>query len=106
MTTKKTTTLLTANGNRRWSWFSGHRVPPTPTTSLPPITIHLRTIGREHSGKTAIKVGYARGPLRGAQPSGLELTAADPKVLAKWLDEWIEAFERMTDEPLPATLAA
>jgi hypothetical protein len=68
------------------------------------VTVRQETIGREHSGKTALKVSYYKGPLQGAQASGLELTAADPRVMSRWMLDALETYRDLTRHGLLSTL--
>jgi hypothetical protein len=56
-----------------FDWLFGAPEKPHPPARgrLIPAMVRLETIGREHSGKTANKVCFYKGPLQGAQASGL-----------------------------------
>jgi hypothetical protein len=88
------------------SWFSGTTKRPPQPVMLPgdPTSILMEMIGREHSGKTALKTCYYKGPLAGPQASGLELAAADPRVMARWMIEAIETYRDLTGRGLVSTL--
>jgi len=64
----------------------------------------MELIGREHSGKTALKVCYLRGPLSGPQASGLELAAGDPRQMTRWMIDSLETYRDLTAHGLPSTL--
>jgi hypothetical protein len=79
----------------------------SPTITPPePIPINIEPFGREHSGKTTLLSCLHRGPLLGAQSSGLELTASDPRQLNQWLREAIERYRDLQDRGLVSTPAA
>jgi hypothetical protein len=68
------------------------------------VTVRLETIGREHCGKTAKKVCFFKGPLQGAQASGLELTADDPRRMSRWMQDSLEIYRSLQGRGLLATL--
>lgn len=98
-------TPTTGNGSR--SWFTrGTKQPSTIPAEKPNplVTILMEMIGREHSGKTAIKTCYYKGPLAGPQASGLELAAADPRVMTGWMIDSLETYRDLTGRGLVSTL--
>jgi hypothetical protein len=93
------------NTPRGLNWlFGGGRRGPTRPVEPVPLAIWLETIGREHSGKSALKVAYFKGPLQGAQPSGLELTAAEPTVMAEWIRDALQMYRELSRRGLVTTL--
>jgi hypothetical protein len=90
-----------------WSWLSNGQGRPHGRTNGPLVTLRLEPFGREHCGKTAVQSCLSRGPLLGAQDSGLELTAADPRVLNQWVRQALERYRDLqvrglTSTPTPA----
>jgi hypothetical protein len=89
------------------NWLFGTTKPPpappvAPKSSL--TTVRLEMIGREHSGKTALKTCYYTGPLAGPQPSGLELAAADPRVMTRWMIDALETYRDLNGRGLASTI--
>jgi hypothetical protein len=92
-------------GGTSRSWFLGRSQPPAvPEKPTPLATVPIEMIGREHSGKTALKICYYKGPLAGPQPSGLELAAADPRVMTQWMIDALETYRDLTGRGLVSTL--
>jgi len=90
-----------------WSWLRNGQGRPNGRTNSPLVNIRLEPFGREHCGKTAVQSCLSRGPLLGAQDSGLELTAADPRVLNQWVRQAMERYRDLqvrglTSTPTPA----
>jgi hypothetical protein len=90
-----------------WSWLRNSPSRPNDLPINPLLTLRLEPFGREHCGKTALQSCLSRGPLLGAQDSGLELTAADPRVLNQWVRQALERYRDLqvrglTSTPTPA----
>ena len=68
------------------------------------VTVMMESIGREHSGKTALRTCYYAGPLAGPQASGLELAAADPRVMTGWMLDALETYRQLNDRGLTSTI--
>ncbi len=90
-----------------WSWLRNGQGRTNGRTSGPLVNLRLEPFGREHCGKTAVQSCLSRGPLLGAQDSGLEMTAADPRVLNQWVRQALERYRDLqvrglTSTPTPA----
>jgi hypothetical protein len=86
-------------------WLFGTPEKPATLCNRPvPVTVRLETIGREHSGKTAKKVCFYKGPLQGAIASGLELTADDPRHMSRWMQDALEIYRSLQGRGLLTTL--
>ncbi|MBA4063627.1 MAG: hypothetical protein C0501_07925 [Isosphaera sp.] len=92
--------------NRLREWIFGTtRAPHAPPDKLDDLAeVRLELIGREHSGKTALRVCYCKGPLAGPQLSGLELAAADPRVMTRRMVEALETYRDLNRGGLPSTI--
>jgi hypothetical protein len=92
----------TATPNGVWGWLLGKpRAADRPAAPAPPIRIE--PFGREHCGKTALESSLFCGPLCGAQASGLELTASDPRVYNHWLRQSLERYRDLQQRGLAST---
>lgn len=101
----KNNALPAANHSRFWFPSGGKQPTATPVEKTPSMAnVLLEMIGREHSGKTALKTCYYKGPLAGPQASGLELAAADPRVMTRWMIEALETYRDLTGRGLVSTL--
>jgi hypothetical protein len=96
-----TTTPARAGG--LWGLLRNGPAPENARRRDPLQLLRLEPFGREHGGKTALRSCLSRGPLLGAQNSGLELTAADPRVLNQWMREAIERFRDLQVRGLTTT---
>jgi hypothetical protein len=90
-----------------WNWLRTTPGRPGELPGSPLVTLRLEPFCREHGGKTALQSCLSRGPLLGAQDSGLELTAADPRVLNQWVRQALERYRDLqvrglTSTPTPA----
>jgi hypothetical protein len=70
----------------------------------PQPTVRLELIGREHAGKTALYTAFMKGPLKGTQPSGLQLGAKDPRVMTQWVHKALQAYQDLGQRGLLSTL--
>jgi len=70
----------------------------------PAPTVKVRTIAREHAGKSAKLACMLKGPLAGPQASGLELTADEPRRMTSWMMSAIEVFKSLQHQGLVSTL--
>lgn len=87
-----------------WSWLSGSASrPPEQSPPAAPTTVQLETIGREHSGKTALRTTILLGPGREPMPSRLELTSDDPRILASQTAEMHENIGDLSRKGLLST---
>lgn len=88
-----------------WSWLRPGREGSNGRPASPLLKLRLEPFGREHCGKTTILSCLSRGPLLGAQDSGLELTATDPRVLNQWERQAIERYHDLQVRGLASTPA-
>ena len=68
----------------------GSRPTDAEETSLSHIVVE--TLGREHSGKTGIRSMHFKVTQQGPLPSGLELSAADPRTTPRMMNEAIATY--------------
>jgi hypothetical protein len=101
---KSTDPKPASRGPLGWLLGPADRKPAPARNRLFPVTVRLETIGREHSGKTAKKVCFYKGPLQGAQASGLELTADDPRRMSRWMQDALEIYHSLQGRGLLSTL--
>jgi hypothetical protein len=71
----------------------------------PTLRLAVEPFGPEHSGKTALQSCLFQGLLRRHMPSGLELTAADPRTLNLWFRETLERYRDLQVRGLASSLA-
>jgi hypothetical protein len=90
-------------GLKGWLFGTPDRPKAPPEKQDPAAAVLLEMIGREHSGKSALRTCYYKGPLAGPQPSGLELAAADPPVMTRWMVDALETYRDLRGRGLVST---
>jgi hypothetical protein len=64
----------------------------------------VETLGREHAGKTGIRAMQFKVTQQGPLPSGLELSAADPRVTPRWMNEAIATYRGLQKSGFTSTI--
>jgi hypothetical protein len=64
----------------------------------------VETLGREHAGKTGIRAMKFRVTQQGPMPSGLELSAADPRTTPRWMNEAIAVYRGLQKGGFTSTI--
>jgi hypothetical protein len=90
--------FLSLNGLRL---FGGRQTNAVESES---VQIAVETLGREHSGKTGARAMHQTITQNGPLPSGLELSASDPRTTARWLKENIEVFRGLQKGGFTSTI--
>jgi hypothetical protein len=64
----------------------------------------VETLGREHSAKTGIRSMHFMIAQQGPMPSGLELSAMDPRATAAWMNEAIATYRSLQKASFTSTI--
>ncbi len=73
-------------------------------TATEPTTVQVETLGREHSGKTGGKAMMFKITQQGPLPSGLELSAQDPRGLVRLMNDSIATFRGLQHAGFTSTI--
>jgi hypothetical protein len=69
-----------------------------------PGNVVVETLGREHSGKTGTRAMTFKVTQQGPLPSGLELSAADPRTTPRWMNEAIATYRGLQKGGFTSTI--
>lgn len=68
------------------------------------LEVVAETLGREHSAKSGIRHAQYTVTQQGPLPSGLELSAADPRTAPRWMNEALRTYRSLQSAGLPSTI--